>query len=148
MLVRSESRQVLQGMTLVEVIVSLAIGGLLFGGLLSGYMQSSMRSEWSAYDLAAQALASQRLEAARAAKWDRQAAPPIDLLVSSNFPVTVDVLDIPVAGTNVVLATNTIEIVTVSESPPLKMIRSQAVWAFYNRGLFTNSTATYRAPDQ
>jgi len=135
-------------MTLVEVLVSLSIGAIIFGGLIRGYMQTAMRAEWSSYQLAAQALANQRLEAARAAKWDTQAAPAIDMLVSSNFPVTVEALDVPTSGTNVVFATNRIEIVSISQSPPLKMIRSEAVWSFYSRGVFTNSTATYRAPDQ
>jgi prepilin-type N-terminal cleavage/methylation domain-containing protein len=136
------------GLTLVEVVVSLAIGGIIFSGLITGYVHTANRAEWSAYHLAAQALARQRLESARAAKWDTQSAPPVDMLMTSNFPVTVDVLDIPMSGTNQVLATNYIEIVSISENPPLKMIRSDAVWSFYNRGLFTNSTATYRAPDQ
>ncbi|HPC62252.1 MAG TPA: prepilin-type N-terminal cleavage/methylation domain-containing protein, partial [Verrucomicrobiota bacterium] len=127
-------RRAVQGMTLTEVVISLAIGGVLFGGLISGYMQSAARAEWSAYYLAGHALALQRLEAARAAKWDTQAAPPVDLLVSSNFPVLVDVLDVPVAGTNLVYATNTLTVETVSTNPPLKMVRSETVWAFHRRG--------------
>lgn len=126
----------------------MGIGGIIFGGLIAGYMQSAMRAEWSAYQLAAQAMARERLEAARAVKWDTQSAPPVDMLVASNFPVVVDVLDVPTCGTNIVLATNSVEIITISSSPPLKMIRSEAVWAFSNRGLFTNSIATYRGPDQ
>lgn len=136
------------GMTLAEVVISLGIGGMIFGGVLLGYVQSANRSEWSAYHLAAQAVATQRLEAARAAKWDTQSAPPADFLVASNFPPTVEVLDVPVSGTNVAFTTNTVFITTVYANPPLKMIRVESVWAFRSRGLFTNTTATYRAPDQ
>lgn len=135
-------------MTLAEVLVSLGLGGLMFGGLITGYVQSAHRSEWSAYHLAGQALAVQRLEAARAAKWDTQAAPVVDMLQATNFPVTIDILDVPTSGTNLVFATNIIYIDTISVKPPLKMIRSETVWGFMGRRLFTNSTATYRSPDQ
>jgi len=126
----------------------MVLGGLVFGGIVTGYMNSAMRAEWAAYHLAAQALANQRLEAARAAKWDTQAAIPTDALVASNFPPLVEVLDIPTAGTNVVFATNRLAITIVSANPPLKMIRSETAWSFYSRGVFTNYTLTYRAPDQ
>lgn len=135
-------------MTLAEVVISLGIGGVIFGGVLLGYVQSANRAEWSAYHLAAQAIASQRLEAARAAKWDTQSAPPADFLVASNFPPTVDVLDVPVSGTNIAFTTNQVFITTIFANPPLRMIRVESVWAFRSRGLFTNTTATYRAPDQ
>jgi prepilin-type N-terminal cleavage/methylation domain-containing protein len=136
------------GMTLTEVVVSLGIGGLIFGGVLTGYLQSAGQAEWSAYNLAGHSLAMQRLEAARASKWDTQASPSVDKLVASNFPVNIEVLDVPLAGTNVVEATNTVFITTISADPPLKMIRVETVWAFRQRGLFTNVTATYRGPDQ
>jgi len=135
-------------MTLVEVVLSLGIGAMVFGGVLLGYVQSAKRAEWSAYHLAAQASASQRLESARAAKWDTQSAPPMDMLVSSNFPPTVEILDVPQSGTNVTYTTNFVVITDVTVNPPLKMIRVESIWAFRSRGLFTNTTATYRAPDQ
>ena len=133
-------------MTLVEVLVALGIGVLIFGGVLVGYVQSAQMAEWSSCNLAAYDLAMQHLEMARATKWDTQAS--IDDLVSSNFPPTVEVLDVPLWGTNVMYATNTTSISTVSTDPPLKMIQVQTVWAFGSRGLFTNETATYRGPDQ
>ncbi|MGC3960325.1 MAG: prepilin-type N-terminal cleavage/methylation domain-containing protein [Verrucomicrobiota bacterium] len=136
------------GMTLVEVVFSLTIGGMVFGGILLGYVHSANRSEWSAYHLAAQASASQRLETARAAKWDTQSAPAVDMLVAANFPPTVEILDVPQSGTNVTYTTNFVFITNVSADPPLKMIRVESIWHFRARGLFTNTTATYRAPDQ
>lgn len=135
-------------MTLTEVVISLAIGGLVFGGVLTAHIQSTVRAEWSAYHLAGNSLAMQRLEQARAAKWDTQSSPPVDLLVSSNFPVTVDILDIPISGTNITYATNIVTISAVSSDPPLKLITVTTIWPFRAGYCFTNFTAAYRAPDQ
>jgi type II secretory pathway pseudopilin PulG len=136
------------GLTLVEVVLSLGIGGLIFGGVLTGYLHSVTRAEWTAHHLAGHALAMQHLEAARAAKWDTQAATPVDLLMTTNFPTVTETLDVPLNGTNVVPATTSTFISTVSADPPLKMIRVETVWSFRQRGEFTNTAVTYRAPDQ
>jgi len=133
-------------MTLAEVLVSLGIGSLIFGGVLAGYIQTANQAEWANYDLAGQSMAMQHLEMARAAKWDTQMQ--ADELVSTNFPQTIEVLDVPLWSTNSVFATNTTLISSVSSDPPLKMIRIETVWAFRDRGLFTNATSTYRSPDQ
>jgi hypothetical protein len=135
-------------MSLTEVVVSLAIGGLVFGTILSGYVQSARRAEWSAYNLAGHSLAMQRLEQARAAKWDTQASPPVDQLVASNFPPKVDILDIPVSGTNITYATTLTTISNVSADPPLKLIYVTAIWQFPNSDAFSNVISTYRSPDQ
>jgi hypothetical protein len=136
------------GLTLVEVVLSLGIGGLIFGGVLTGYLHSATRAEWTAYHLAGHSLAMQHLEAVRSAKWDTQAPAPVDLVVEANFPEIVEPLDIPLRGSNVVLATTTVAIQTISANPPLKMIRVETVWPFRDRGTFTNQVATYRSPDQ
>ncbi len=137
-----------RGMTLPEVVISIAIGGLVFGGVLTAYVQSAIRAEWAAYNLAGHSLALQRLEQVRAAKWDTQSSPPVDLVVASNFPVTVDLLDIPISGTNITFATNFVAISTVSSDPPLRLISVNTVWQFRPGKLFTNTTASFRAPDQ
>jgi len=137
-----------QGYTLAEVMVALAIGGLLYGSVLTGYVITTQRAEWTAYWLSAQALATARLEQARAAKWDTQASPPVDQLVPANFPPRVEVLDIPASGDNIPYATSIVSIVVVSTNPPLKLIRAETIWDFKHRGLFTNSVTTYRGPDQ
>ncbi len=134
--------------TLVEVIIALAIMSLMIGGIVSGYVVSALRAEWSAFSLAAHSLALQKLEQTRAAKWDPQGWPPVDELVSSNFPVTVDVVDVPISGTNILYATSTTTITSVSTTPPLRSIRVDTVWPFMQRGSFTNTIVTYRAPDQ
>lgn len=146
--VASQRRREELAMTLPEVAISIVIGGLVFGGVLLAYIQGTRRAEWSAYYLAGHSMAMQRLEQARAAKWDTQASPPVDQLVASNFPVTVDILDIPVSGTNVTFATNVVTITTVSADPPLKMIEVRTTWPFGNRGTFTNTVVSYRGPDQ
>jgi prepilin-type N-terminal cleavage/methylation domain-containing protein len=134
--------------TLTEVLVSMLVAGIMVVGVISGFVQSHRQAEWSAYSLAANSLAMQPLEQARAAKWDPYATPPVDQLVSSNFPERVEVLDIPISNTNIVFATNRTTIQTVSATPPLKQILVECTWTFLNRGVFTNAIITYRAPDQ
>ena len=128
--------------------MAIAIAGLVMGGSIYGYVLSAQRAEWSAYSLAAHSLAMQRIEQARAAKWDPQGYPPVDELVSSNFPVQVDILDIPISGTNIAYATSMTTIATISVSPPLKKIKVDCYWPFVGRGTFTNTIMTYRGPDQ
>ncbi len=135
------------GFTLVEVVISLALAALLIGGIVYGYIFSSKQAEWTGYSFAAQALALQRLEQTRAASWDPLSFPLIDQLQSTNFPAEVDVLDLPRTGTNIVYATNFTTITMASTNPPLKMIRVDCVWPFLNRGVFTNTVVTLRAPD-
>jgi prepilin-type N-terminal cleavage/methylation domain-containing protein len=137
-----------QAFTLVEVLMSLFVGAILVGGLITGYVLSSRRAEWSAYSLAAQALAIEKIEQTRAAKWDLQAYPIINDLRSDVFPPDVQVLDIPVSGTNTAYATNFTTIVDVPGSSPLKFVQVDCVWQFAGGRVFTNTIATYRAPDQ
>jgi prepilin-type N-terminal cleavage/methylation domain-containing protein len=136
------------GFTLVELLLAMGLGGMMVGGVVYGYLQAAKSAEWSAYSLAAQSLAIQRLEQTRAAKWNPLGTPPVDEVLSTNFPQRVEILDIPINGTNVVYATNRTTIVSISTAPALKMIRVDTTWAFCRRGVFTNSIATYRSPDQ
>lgn len=134
--------------TLVEALMAVFVLGVMITGVVSGFIQSHRTAEWSAYSLAANSMAVQSLEQARAAKWDIHKATPVDQLVSSNFPNTTNVLDIPISGTNIVYARNRVTIRNVSTDPPLKEIYVECTWSFPNRGTFTNSILTYRAPDQ
>lgn len=150
-LVFGRSRGPLKGgeaFTLTEQLVSLAIALIMISGIVTGFIQTSRQAEWSAYSLAAQSLANQCLEQTRAAKWDPSGYPATDQLVSSNFPLRLEVLDIPITRSNIVYATNLIAISTVSSNPALKMITVQCTWNFFNRGTFTNTIVSYRAPDQ
>ena len=141
------TRRGVAGFTLAEVAVSAAIAGITVAGLIQGHIQSQERADWSGTSLAAQAMAVQRIEQTRAARWDTEAA--VDQVVAANFPVQVLPLDLPMSGTNIVYATNTTTITTISATPPmLKMIRVDTVWRWNRKNrLMTNTVATYRAPD-
>lgn len=134
-------------MTLVEVLVSMLVLGIMVTGVVNGFIQSHRTAEWSAYSLAAQSVAMQPLEQARAAKWDPYASVPINEV--TNLPaITTNVLDIPMTGTNVVYATNRVTVRMVPSHPPLQEISVECTWHFFNRRVFTNSAVTYRAPGQ
>ena len=138
----------LKGITLVEVVISIAITGISLGAIVAGYIYSAKVAEWSAYSLAANSLAMQRLEQCRAAKFDVLTTPIVDELVQANFPNKPEILDLPRNGDNVTYATNYTTITTVSANPPLKMIRVDCVWPFKGQGVYTNTFVTYRAADQ
>lgn len=134
--------------TLAEVVIATSLSALVIGGSVYGYVLAAKRAEWSAYRLAANSMALGRMEQARACKWDPLGFPPVDELVSSNFPITTNILDIPISRTNIVYATNYTTISVISTNPPVKMIRVDSTFRFLNRGVFTNTVVTYRAADQ
>jgi len=135
--------------TLAEVVIAMAITVMSLGGVITGYIIATRQAEWSACSLAAQSLATQRLEQTRAAKWDPRASPPVDEVITNNFPIVpTNILDMPVSGTNIAYATNFTTISDVTNGGyPLKLIRVDCVWSFREHA-FTNTIATYRAPDQ
>lgn len=160
----SRRRQLVAGMTLAEVLVCIVIVVLVSEGVINGYIQSAKRAEWSGYSLAAQALALEQLEQIRATTWDSLSDPPTDQTTDLNLinwknksgtwtGYAVNQLDLPVSGTNTVLATNYVTVTTVVNSvnslATYKMIRVDTVWPFSMTGqYFTNTIVTYRAPDQ
>ena len=140
------------GFTLTEVVVSLAILGLIFAGIVYGYVALSDKAEWSSYSLAAQAVALQGVEQARAAKWDSKASPPIDELGTTSYAQVVT-LDVPTVAGNSSIATNYVSITTASDVPPLRQLRADCVWSLPYRkrphqGPFTNTVITLRTVDQ
>ena len=136
------------GFTLAEVVIASALAAISMAGVIYGYIQSAKFAEFTSYSLAAQSLALQRSEQCRTCKWDPLGYPAIDELVASNFTAQINILDIPISHSNIVYATNFTVITTLSTNPPLKMIQVNCVWPFLGRGLFTNISLTYRAPDQ
>lgn len=134
----------------MEVLISLLVMGAVFGSVLLAYTQSSTRAEWSGMSLAAQAMAMRQVEQFHAAKWDTQSVPQIDQTTNIPSPV-VSILDLPIAGTNVVWATNYCVVTSfqICANPVtyIKMITVNTVWP-YNSSLFTNTIVDYRAPDQ
>lgn len=136
------------GFSLMEVVVSILMIAVTITSIVSGYVYSARQAEFAAYNLAAESLALQRVEQMRAAKWDVLTTPNVDELVAANFPVQVNVMDIPQSGANIVYATNYTTITPLSSTPPLRMLKVDCVWGFLNRGLYTNTVVTYRSPDQ
>jgi type II secretory pathway pseudopilin PulG len=157
------------GFTLAEVVVSLAVTGLVFAGILTGYLQSTRRAEWSGYSMAAQALAVQQIEQARSAIWDYSTGTARNELTNLNLinpqynsgtktatGYSWATLDLPCSGTNVVRATNFVTIrmfyFNNVANPPvqLQMMQVDTVWPFTAGTApkyFTNTVATYFAPD-
>jgi prepilin-type N-terminal cleavage/methylation domain-containing protein len=135
------------GMTLTEVVVALAVTGLAIAGIISGYNYCTHSAQKAALALAAHGRALARLEETRSAKWDTSSYPPVDQLVTSNFPSKVVVLDLSGSGTETTSATLETQIVPISTNPPLKHVRVDCTWTF--RGDPVVSTIeTFRAPDQ
>jgi hypothetical protein len=128
------------------MVTAMAVAGILIAGIVSGHIQTVKTAEWSAYCLAANAMALQQVERVKAAKWDPQGG--VDMVQQSNFPAVQEILDVPMTRENVVYATVRTTITTISTTPRLKLVKVDCVWPFLNRGLFTNSVVTYRAPDQ
>ena len=134
------------GITLVEVVMAMGIIALMLGGIINGYIMSAQRAEWSAYSFAAQSLASQGVEQARSTKWDPLAYPAVDEMLPGTY-VKTDTLDVPISLV-AITATNYVTITQVSASPALRQIRSDSVWILMGKGPFTNTSITFRSPDQ
>ena len=161
------SKRALRAFTLAEVIVALAIVTLVFGGIITAYIQSSRQAEWAGYSLAAQALGIQQIEQARSAVWDtslgKNELGSLNLIgwtyntnTGTGTGYATNVLDLPISGTNTVIATNYVTLkmfyLNGVSSPPVQvqMVTVDTVWVFKSyRGtrIFTNRTATYYAPD-
>jgi type II secretory pathway pseudopilin PulG len=141
-----QRERVSRAFTVFEIVIALAIAALVIACLMQGFVQSAQRAEMSAYVLAAQARAVEGLEQVRAARWDPSST-NVDEVVQTNFPPTVNVLDLPKAGTYQIYATNYTTIRTISTNPALRMVRVDTVWPWTGRTI-TNSIVTYRAPDQ
>lgn len=136
------------GLTLVEVVVSLAISSLVVAGIVCGYVFGTASAERSALSLAATGRALERIEETRSATWDTLSWPAIDQLVGTNFPPQTVTLDLSGNGQNATYATNFTQISQISSSPPLRRIRVDCVWSFRDSQAITNSVETCRAPDE
>jgi prepilin-type N-terminal cleavage/methylation domain-containing protein len=156
---------VLAGFTLIEVVVALAIVTLLFSGILSAYIQSGRQVEWSGYSLAAQALGIHQIEQARSGVWDysisKNEITNLNLLSWSynattrvGTGYTTNILDLPVSGTNIVVATNFVTVkmlnLTGFSNVQVQMVSVDTVWPLLSsKGVrfYTNRTASYFGPD-
>ena len=153
--------------TLMEVVFSVFICGLVFSGIVQCYTLSAERAQWAGYSMAAQALAIQQLEQARSGVWEpsgsRNELTNLNLLsraydssTSTMRGYSISILDVPISGTNVVPATNfvTVRLVNLNNTtnPPVQvqLVRVDTVWPFQAFGrnrLHTNTLVTYVAPD-
>ncbi|HZO84389.1 MAG TPA: hypothetical protein VFC26_04200 [Verrucomicrobiae bacterium] len=140
--------QRLRGITLSEVVISIAVSTLSVAAVVSSSVLSARSADWISHSTAADAAAGARMEQTRAAKWDSAAAPMIDELTAGNFPLEVVPLQVPIVGNARLYGTNRVTITAVSDVPPLKMVQVECVWSYPERGPFTNSVVMYRSPDQ
>lgn len=152
------------GFTLVEILVAFAIFGMASSALVYGYIIANRMAEWSSMSLAAQSAASQGAESARSANWrprdsSKATGPgtPDELPPGTNgWPAltNIDLLDVPSkAGASPqnfsLWVTNYVWVATVETNPPLRKIRSAAIWRFPLTGVvYTNTVLLLRAPDQ
>lgn len=141
-------RGIQRGVTLVETLVAMLVVAVTIAATINGYILAANRAEWSAQSLAAHSLAIQRMEQVRSASWNLTGEIPVDNVIEANFPESKSVLDLPISGSNVVSAVTYTTITTVSKTPPLKLVRVDCVWPYRERGFFTNTLVTYRAPEQ
>ena len=147
------------GLTLIEVLASLWILGMLAGALIMGYVQIDRMAEWSSMSLAAQSIAQQGYEQVKSANWnygpasnaanwpnanDQLGFPPVPGY--TNYFI-INTLDVPSSGAPI-FVTNFITITNVSVQPPLRQVRSDCVWTFPFTGtVFTNTVISLFAPD-
>lgn len=146
--------------TLIEILISVLIFTMGLSGLIYGYVQANRAAEWCSMSLAAQSLASQGAEQARAADWRPRDWPvasgpgTMDELTNGTVSSRVDFMDIPSKGnpgsTNFQFwVTNWISVTNLSINPPLRQIRSDAIWTYpVNGNLCTNTIILLRASDQ
>lgn len=134
-------------MTLVEVVIALAISGLIVTGIILGYVFCTQSTIKDSLYMAANARAMERIEQARGAQWDIASFPVMDQLVATNFPDETNVvLDLDESGSVTNLATLKTYISQLSTNPPLKIIRVDCIWQFQGEDI-TNSIETCRSPD-
>src|ERR1700690_2887827 len=110
------------GMSLVDVVIALAITGLMVVGIVTGYIYCTTSAVKAELAQAANARAMERIEEARSARWDTSSWPVVAQLVATNFPDGVVSLDMP--GTNTVGTSATIQttISQISLTPPIRRI--------------------------
>ncbi len=141
-------------MTLIEVVIALAITGLMVVGIVTGYIFCNTSTIKDSLYMEANARALERLEQTRGAIWAPTRANPVDELVATNFPDETNVtLDVSASSSATVFATLHTEIsqilpsAALPKSAPVRRIHVDCIWQFKGQ-LITNSIETCRAPDQ
>src|SRR5688572_33511148 len=103
--------QRLRGITLSEVVISIAVSSLSVAAVVSSSVLSARSADYISHATAADAAANARMEQTRAAKWDTAAAPVIDELTPGNFGAQVVPLYVPVVGGTMLYGTNRVNII-------------------------------------
>ena len=134
-------------MTLIEVVVAMAIAGLMIAGIVTGYIFCTTSTVKDSLYMAANARAQERLEETRSAIWAPYRSTPVDDLVTNNFPDKTVTLDLSGSGSDIISATLTTAIFQISDSPPVRGIHVDCTWQFKGDTIVT-SIETCRAPDQ
>lgn len=150
MQIRLKRQSSCSGFTIAEIVMCFAVMSLVIGGILTAYTNSSYYAERAGYALSAQAQTISMVERVHAAIWDLQATPPVDN--TTNLPTTtVAILELPIAGTNAVYATNTMSMTTITMSTNpfayVKMVQVCTTWPWKGK-VMSNNMVAYRAPDQ
>ena len=158
---KSVARERQAAFTLIETLISLLILITVLSGLIYGYVQANWTAEWCSMSLAAQSYASQGAERARAADWRPRDYPltlgyegSSDELTNGTILTNVDFMDVPTKGTPNATnfnfwVTNYVTITDLTANPPLRAIRSDAIWSFPMSGkLCTNTVIILRTSDQ
>jgi prepilin-type N-terminal cleavage/methylation domain-containing protein len=170
---RFRSSRLRAGYTLIELVIATGIIAVVYGLILNCYIQSGLMAQWSGYSLAAQSLGISQIEQARQASWDAIGGSgghnnltnfvKFGFLGISNNTAnqtwtgyTTNILDIPYATTNYVIATNYVssQILNLNNDAnqaQICLFRVDTVWPFNYRSTnatyFTNTIMTYLAPD-
>jgi len=146
--------------TLIEVLISFFILGMVLAGLIYGYVQANWTAEWCSMSMAAQSYASEGAESARAADWRPRDWPAasgygtMDEMTNGTIITNVDFMDIPTKGTPNATnfnfwVTNIVSLTKISDNPALRQIRSDAIWTFpMNGNPCTNTVILLRTGDQ
>lgn len=137
-------------MTLTEVVFAVGLFGVVIGTILTGLMQANYRAAWATYSDAATKLAEQRMEQVMTARWEPTAVPPIDQLVSANFPDDTVNLDVLTADGTALTGARSVQITPVTSGgvTQYKVITVRVVWSYRGNGPFTNDVTTIRSTDQ
>jgi type II secretory pathway pseudopilin PulG len=151
-----------EAFTLIETLVAFGVFALVTSGVIYGYVQTNRLATFSSLSLAAQSYATQGAESARAAAWrprdfpqtygpgGSDELPPTNIVFCGiNYILDVPIKGSPASSDFAFFVTNYVSVANVSSNPPLRQIRSDAVWKFFLTGqTYTNTQVLLRAPDQ
>jgi prepilin-type N-terminal cleavage/methylation domain-containing protein len=136
------------GFTLAEVLIALALLGIMLGGIINSYLAAAQRAEWASASAAAHRLAVMKLEQLKTAPWedliDLMSEGPKEVEGRLDLPVTVEPNQQATAAT----VRFWVEEVTPAEQD-LVRLGVECVWSMGSRG-YTNPVpplVTYRGRD-